>query len=95
LFYKREDSNLYCGVHVDDMIVVSSNEEFDKKHMKEINKKINMKNLGEAKTTVGIQVEHMGHIEIHWKDYIKKLLEMYEIKKYKPAVTPIDVKNGK
>lgn len=55
LFYKRDgEKYIYCVVHVDDMIIVSSSEEFEKKYMKEIAKDIHIKDLGEARSVLGM-----------------------------------------
>jgi len=52
----REKSRfLYCEVHVDDMITLSSDNEFEKWYMNEIKQFVDMKNLGEA-TVLGIQL---------------------------------------
>lgn len=58
LFYIRKKSGfLYCGIHVDDMATVSSDNKIERKYINKIKQKIDIKNLGEAKTVLGMQVE--------------------------------------
>lgn len=93
IFYKSEGQKfLYCGIHVDDMAIVSSDEDIEKCYMSRIGKKIDLKCLGDAKCILGMQVEReSGRVYVHQKDYIKKLLLMYGMDECNSVSTPIDV----
>lgn len=83
---------MYCGVHVDDMITVSSNDEFEKFYMDKIKQSIDLKDIGEAKTVLGMEIDQEeGKIYVHQKKYIKKLLVMYGMEDCNIVKTPIDV----
>jgi len=93
LFYRKEKENyIFCAIHVDDMIVVSSDEKYENKYMKEIAKNIEIKDIGEAKSILGIQIEQEREcIKVHIKNYIYKLLELYGMIECNPVTTPIDI----
>lgn len=79
LFYAREKNRfLYCGIHVDDMITVSSDDELETGFMKKIKQYVEIKDLGEAKSVLGMEViQEEGKLYVHQKKYIEKLLELY------------------
>jgi len=53
LFYaKKKIRFLYCGVHVDDMATVSSDNEFEKGYKEKIKQFIDLKDLEEAETVL-------------------------------------------
>lgn len=81
-FTRREDEFLYCGIYVNDMPIVSSDEEFEKDYINKIKQIIDTKNLGEAKMILGMQMDQEEEkIYVHQKKYIERLLEIYGIKK--------------
>ena len=63
IFYKSEGQKLlckiklYCGILVDDMVIVSSDDDVEKCYMSRIRKRIDLKYLGDAKCILGMQVE--------------------------------------
>lgn len=62
------------------MATVSSDDEIEKKYRNKIKQKIDIKDLGETKTVLGMQVEQdEGKIYVHQKNYmyIEKLLHNY------------------
>lgn len=92
LFYVINGNNfLFCGVHVDDMPLVSSNDFFEEFYMKKIKKQINIKDLGTAKTVLGMQLDQQeGRTYVHQKNYIDKLLKLYGMEDCNPVGSPID-----
>lgn len=92
LFYaKRNNKFLYCGIHVDDMITVSSDDKFEESYMNKIKQYIE-KNFGKAKLVLGMQVDQEdGKIFVHQKKYIEKLLELYEMEECNSVGSPIDI----
>ena len=58
IFYKIERQKfLYCGIHVDDLVIVSSDDDIEKCYMSRIRKRIDLKCLGDAKCILGMQVK--------------------------------------
>lgn len=92
LFYAREKNRfLYCGIHVDDMPTVSSDDKFEKSYIDKIREHIDIKDLGEAKVVLGMQVDQKEEkLYVHQKKYIEKLLELYEMRECNAVKTPID-----
>lgn len=56
-FAKEKNKFLYCGIHVDDMSTVSSDNEFEKSYIYKIKEYIDIKNLGKAKVVLGMQMD--------------------------------------
>lgn len=60
LFYAINGDNfIFCGIHVDDMPVVSSDDNFEKFNIKKLKGQMNIKDLGETKTILGMQLHNM------------------------------------
>ena len=43
IFYKTEGQKFLCGIHVDDMVIVSSDKDIEKCYMSRIENKIDLK----------------------------------------------------
>ena len=69
IFYKSVGQKfLYCGIHVDDMVIVSGDDDIEKCYMSRIGKRIDIKCLDDAKCILGMQVEQKsGRIYVHQK----------------------------
>ena len=93
LFYAIEKNRfVYCGIHVDDMITVSSDDEFERGFMKKIEQYMEIKDLGEAKTVLGMEVtQEEGKVYVDQKNYIKRLLELYEMEECNIVRSPMDL----
>jgi len=79
-FVKKKNKFLFCSIHVDDMVVVSSDNEFERNYMERIEQHIDVTNIGEAKTILGMQLDQEDEKMYVQKKYIEKLLEMYGMK---------------
>ena len=93
LFYAREGNDfLYCAVHVDDMPTISSTNEFEKIYINRIKKHIDIKNLGEKETILGMQIEQKeDKIYVNQKRYIEKLLKLYRMTDCNAVGSPMDI----
>lgn len=93
LFYVINGNKfLFCGIHVDDMPTVSSDDKFEKTYIKKIKEQINIKDIEEAKTVLGMQIEQQeGRIYVHQKNYIDKLLKLYGMEDCNAVGSPIDI----
>lgn len=94
VYWKRKSKGLVIiAVYVDDLLVLSNN-----KKLKEITKEtlktyFHMKDLGEVKKCVGMTIErnrNEGKIWISQTDYIKTIIEKFNMQDSKPVSTPMD-----
>lgn len=92
LFYaKDEDKFIYCAVHVDDVITVSSDDGFERLYMDRVKRYIDLKDLGEAKEVLEMQLrQDEGKIFVHRRKYIQKMLILYGMEECNTVTTPID-----
>ncbi|KAH9779667.1 hypothetical protein KPL71_007786 [Citrus sinensis] len=87
-----DDREIYLLLYVDDMLIAC-------KHMDQINKlkqqlmgSFNMKDLGEAKKILGVELirdRRNGTLILSQQNYIRKVLERFEMGKAKPVQTPL------
>ena len=93
LFYIREKNNfLYCGLHVDDMTVVSSIDIFEEKCINKLKEYVEWKNLGAGKQLLGMELNYgKEKLIVSQKNYIKQLLNVYGMNDCNAVNSPIDV----
>ena len=93
--YVRNNSSLIIiAVYVDDLIVMSENQEQlkDIKHC--LKARFEMKDMDELHYCLGISVERSDcgrEIHIHQKKYLKDLLSKFGMEDSKPVSTPMDI----
>jgi histone deacetylase 1/2 len=93
---KHKDSQFYILIYVDDIVLVTSDEELRKQVVKRLDDKFDIKDFGTLKEFIGLQVEHTeDHIKLHQEKYIRSMLEKYgvNIDNFKPAKTPAATKD--
>jgi len=102
--YKRSDNDpclyskqnkgewIYISIHVDDLIVATTNESMLSQFEEEMSKKLIMKNLGNLKYYLGIHFERddQGIFLLHQKNYIESKLEKFNLTDSKPSHIPVD-----
>jgi len=77
---------------VDDMATVSSDNEFEKAYMDKIRQFMDIKDLGEATTVLGMQlIQEEGKIYVNQKEYIGELLKIYGMEECNTVTSPIDM----
>ena len=85
------NSRVYLAVYVDDMLIVSENQEAANKIKRELMKCFEVKDLGEARYCLGIEInKQSGKITLIQKKYKKDLLERYGTEKCNTVSTPMD-----
>ena len=90
---KCKDNNwIYISVHVDDLIVTSSQKSLIADFESEMNAVFTMKNLGNLKYYLGLQFERNsdGTFSVHQKAYIEKKLREFNLQDSKASTIPLD-----
>ncbi|KAK2578415.1 hypothetical protein KPH14_012187 [Odynerus spinipes] len=80
-------------VYVDDLLVLSSNNDLELEFKTELSKRIEVKDMGEAKEFLGIQIERnksADEVYIQQNKYIINMLEKFKMSDCKPVATPAD-----
>jgi hypothetical protein len=92
---EKKEIKSIIGLYVDDCLLMAKKEEIMK--MKEIFKKnYKMKDLGELKLILGIEIErNEEEIKLFQRNYTCALLERFEMTNCKPVDTPIEVREEK
>ncbi|MGD0511293.1 MAG: reverse transcriptase domain-containing protein, partial [Candidatus Micrarchaeaceae archaeon] len=85
---------LIVAIYVDDLIIVHKDMAKINKIKEALNAKFNMKDLGEVKNLLGIEVHRLpdGSVFINQPRYVEKLLKRYGMENCKPADTPMALK---
>lgn len=93
LYFKRQnDEWMYITIHVDDLIVASTDEQMIKSFEEQMNKTLVMKNLGNLQYYLGLQYERGedGIFLVHQKHYIDKKLQQFNLSDCRPSQVPVD-----
>lgn len=91
--YKHGNSTIsYLGVHVDDIILVTSSPKRAKDIMDALNEEFDITNLGEISCYLGIKIirNQQGEFSINQSDYIKKILNRTKLDQAKVSSYPMD-----
>jgi len=85
---------LIIAIYVDDLIIVHKDLGRINKVKEALNSRFNIKDLGEVKNLLGIEVHCLpdGSVFINQPRYIDKLLRKYCMESCKPADTPMALK---
>jgi hypothetical protein len=90
--YVSENNKLFVIVYVDDIIIIGKELMEIENLKKGLSENFQMKDLGEIKTFVGLEIERdiqHGTISISQKQYIEKLLYRFGMQDCKPVKTPM------
>ncbi|KRY26291.1 Retrovirus-related Pol polyprotein from transposon TNT 1-94, partial [Trichinella spiralis] len=94
LYTRKEPSRsmTYVLLYVDDLLIAAENEAVALTVNKQLNKYIEVKDLGEVSYYLGIQIERKldGTFVIHQKNKIMQLLESCSMQEAKPVATPME-----
>ena len=93
-FRKLQDGSfIYLILYVDDMLIASRNQGEICRLKAQLSKEFEMKDLGEAKKILGMEIardRHRGTLCLTKKQYLKKVLQRFGMfEKTKPVSTPI------
>ncbi|KAL5850870.1 hypothetical protein ACOSQ4_008883 [Xanthoceras sorbifolium] len=89
----QDGSFIYLLLYVDDMLIASSNQEEIEKLKAQLSQEFEMKDLGEAKKILGMEISRdrkLGQLCLTQKQYLRKVLQRFGINdKSKPVNTPL------
>jgi hypothetical protein len=82
----------YLIVHVDDILMVSEDEDIITNLSSQISKVFELKCLGDAKQFIGINIERLenGSFAINQSSYIRKIAETFQLQDTKGSLYPLD-----
>ena len=89
-----EDKFLILALYVDDVILATNSQELLKSEKEKLMTRFTMKDLGEAKFCLGIQIilkRKEGKMLLLQKSYLENLLEKFGMENSKPISTPQDL----
>lgn len=93
--YSRYQNNDVCHVlvHVDDLLIVAKNTEIIDEVSKNINKHFEVKDIGEAKNYLGIDItrDRKGDVFISQEQYIDDIVRCAKLEDSKTSSHPLDV----
>jgi len=89
---RKSGSTTYIALYVDDLLIISDNDDHLAEIKKRLAEKFEMRDLGVARKFLGMEIEYSddGCIKIHQKQYIQGLLERHGMKDCNPVTTPLD-----
>ena len=93
LYYQHSGGEInYLLVHVDDLLIATSNEKILNAIMCNVKKDFKQKDLGEVKHYLGIDVnkDESGHYTISQSGYIDKIVEAAKLSDAKVSKVPVD-----
>ena len=94
VFIKRSQSGFaIIAVYVDDLNIIGTSNELEKT-AKYLMKEFEMKDLGQTKFCLGLQIEHLSNgIFVHQSNYIERVLKRFFMDKAHPIGTPMVVRS--
>ena len=94
VFIKRSEMGFaIIAVYVDDLNIVETSNEV---HVaaKYLMKEFEMKDLGQTKLCLGLQIEHLQNgIFVHQSNYTEKILKRFYMDKAHPLTSPMEVRS--
>lgn len=94
IYFKHSNQNtIILAVWVDDIMIFASNATMCTKLKFDLASHFQMKDLGEAKSLLGMNISHQsdGSISIDQQHYISTVLQRFNMQDCKPASTPLDI----
>src|SRR5436189_4769399 len=82
----------YIALYIDDLLIISENDDHLAEVKRRLTEKFEMKDLGVAKKFLGMEIEYGddGSIKIHQDRYIQSLLRCHGMEDCNPVTTPLD-----
>ncbi|KAM1402838.1 hypothetical protein ACFX2I_011521 [Malus domestica] len=95
VYFKKlqDESFIYLLIYVDDMLIASKNVEEIEKLKKQMKNEFEMKDLGEAKKIIGMEItrdREKGLVSLNQRQYLEKLIRKFGVyDSTKPVSTPL------
>jgi len=88
--YKSEDGTLIVSIYVDDILIMSKDNEKITQVKKMLNSRFKMTDLGKLRWYLGMRIKyHNDRITLDQEQYTTKVLERFNMSNAKPQSTPI------
>lgn len=90
--FTLEDKSLILGLYVDDMLILSDNEESIERVVREIKRLWDIKDMGEVKKILGLSIQRdrkQRALTISQAAYIEETLKKFNLNNAKPASLPV------
>uniref|UniRef100_H3GJF0 Reverse transcriptase Ty1/copia-type domain-containing protein n=1 Tax=Phytophthora ramorum TaxID=164328 RepID=H3GJF0_PHYRM len=93
IYFMHHDGNLcVLGLYVDDVLVVSQDDNLSEHVMSRLAERFNIKNLGEAQKCLGVWLKRTPEgIILHQQQTIEELLQKFGMVQCRPVATPMEV----
>ena len=88
----RNGYTTYIALYVDDLLIISENDDDLAEVKRRLTEKFEMKDLGVARKFLGMEIEYGddGSIKLHQDQYIQGLLKRHGMQDCNPVITPLD-----
>lgn len=97
VYFKRESKNLaIIAIYVDDLLILTNNENTRVSLKEKLSQKFDMKDLGEARYLLGMNITRnrkTGKVWLNQTTYIHRILQKFGMNECKPVSTPFDLSN--
>jgi transposase InsO family protein len=95
IYQRKEEKNaVIVAIYVDDMFVLSNDQELKNATKQMLRRNFRMKDLGEAKNFLGMRItrdRRQGKLRLDQETYIRDILKRFNMSDCKPVATPLDV----
>lgn len=95
--FRRGREEVILSVYVDDMLMMATTSELLTKAIRDLGKKVELKDLGEPTYILGIEVSHNKQtrsLTIRQRKYIDEILHRFNMQDCKPVKTPMEPGQG-
>jgi len=92
VYFKQSDDSTYLLLYVDDMLIAVKCKTYVQKLKAQLKKEFDMKNLGEAKKILSMEITRdigSSRLWLSQKNYILKVLERFNMTEVRPVTTPL------
>jgi len=92
VYFKQSDDLTYLLLYVDDILIATRNKTHVQKLKAQLKKEFDMKDLGEAKKILGMEISRdrgSGRLWLSQENYVHKVLERFNMTEARPVTTPL------
>ena len=89
----RNDYMIYITLYIDDLLIISENDDDLVKIKRRLMKKFEMKDLSIARKFLGMKIEYDDDdsIKLHQNQYIQSLLKRHDMQDYNSVIISLDI----
>ena len=93
VYFKQSDDQTYLLLYVNNMLIAARNKTHVQKLKAQLKKEFYMKDLGEAKKILGMEITRgrgSGRFWLFQENYVLKVLERFNMEEARPVTTPLE-----